>query len=360
MGAVRASAPIRICDNGGWTDTWFARYGNVFNIAVTPSVDVAIEEFPLGVLEDRVTFDVVDYQDRYAFDPATPPGRHPILEAVVDEARLPRDASLAIRVHSGAPPGSSTGTSAAICVALVGALDALTPGRLSPYQVATAAHRIESELMGVQSGVQDQLSAAFGGINYIEISPYPHATLTRLSVTARTWGELDARLLLVYLGRAHASSPVHDLVIAKVQQEPSESARVLDALRRAATEARDAVLAGDLAALGMALRRNNEAQADLHRGLVGSEARTAIDVAAAEGALGWKVNGAGGEGGSISVLVGADPSAPRNLASALRAANPQFRVIPTTLSRNGLHVSSSQGDPNRDPPAPVGGSAASS
>ena len=31
---VNSVAPIRICDNGGWTDTWFAKYGKIFNIAV--------------------------------------------------------------------------------------------------------------------------------------------------------------------------------------------------------------------------------------------------------------------------------------------------------------------------------------
>ena len=31
---INSVAPMRICDNGGWTDTWFARYGKVFNIAV--------------------------------------------------------------------------------------------------------------------------------------------------------------------------------------------------------------------------------------------------------------------------------------------------------------------------------------
>jgi hypothetical protein len=40
---INSTAPIRICDNGGWTDTWFARHGKVFNIAVRPHVEVQIE-----------------------------------------------------------------------------------------------------------------------------------------------------------------------------------------------------------------------------------------------------------------------------------------------------------------------------
>ena len=33
---ITASAPVRVCDNGGWTDTWFGGPGRVLNIAVSP------------------------------------------------------------------------------------------------------------------------------------------------------------------------------------------------------------------------------------------------------------------------------------------------------------------------------------
>ena len=51
---INAVAPIRICDNGGWTDTWFAGRGRIFNIGVYPYAEVQIEVFPLGALSDRI------------------------------------------------------------------------------------------------------------------------------------------------------------------------------------------------------------------------------------------------------------------------------------------------------------------
>ena len=41
--SVHATAPIRACDLGGWTDTWFAGHGAVLNVAVTPLVEVRID-----------------------------------------------------------------------------------------------------------------------------------------------------------------------------------------------------------------------------------------------------------------------------------------------------------------------------
>ena len=112
---IHATAPIRICDNGGWTDTWFARHGKVFNIAVRPLVAVRLDVFPRGSRDARVVLDALDYGTRYA--PALDSntwGPHPLLEAAFREIRPPDDADIEITIRSDAPAGASTGTSASV------------------------------------------------------------------------------------------------------------------------------------------------------------------------------------------------------------------------------------------------------
>ncbi len=334
---VNATAPIRICDIGGWTDTWFARHGKVFNIGVSPCVEVQVKVHPAGTLPGPVVLDVANYGDRYAFEPGAGPGRHPLLEAAIDEIGLPDDVSVEISIFSETPAGSSTGTSASATVALIGSLDALSPGRLTPHELAMAAHRVETERLGIQSGVQDQVCAAYGGINFIEISSYPHASVAQISVPHTTRWELDRRLALVSLGRAHVSSALHDRVSSRLAREGPDAPPLLE-LRRAAELARDALLEADFGALAQAMTDNTEAQRRLHPGLVCADAESAIEVAASSGALGWKVNGAGGEGGSITVLCGPDAGAKRELGRLLKGADPRFQVIPTRLSLDGLRV----------------------
>ena len=338
---VNAVAPTRVCDIGGWTDTWFAGRGKVLNLAVHPSVEVQLEVHPREGSAGQVVLDVEDAGDRYAFSPSPSsgealPGRHPLLEAAVDEVGVPGDVAVRIGIHSDAPMGASTGTSAAVVVALVGALDAVRGRRRSPREVASEAHRIEVERLALQSGVQDQLCSASGGICFIEVDEYPRATVTRLGVPDPFWWELDRRLLLVFLG-PHRSSAVHQRVIAELEAA-EDASTALPALRAMAERARDAVCAGDLPAFGRAMTANTELQADLAPGLVSAEARAVIDVARAHGALGWKVNGAGGEGGSVTVLCGHDRTGKRRLAGALDDVDPRFRGIPISLSRTGLRV----------------------
>jgi D-glycero-alpha-D-manno-heptose-7-phosphate kinase len=337
---VTASAPIRVCDVGGWTDTWFSGRGKVFNIAVSPRVEVRLEVSAFGAAPHRITLDVANFGERYGYEPGRAPRRHPLLEAVIDETELPEDLALEIRVASAVPAGSSTGTSAAVAVALIGALDALTPHPRSPDEVAQAAHRIEVERLGLQSGVQDQLCAAFGDINFIEIDPYPQAARTAVTSRRAFRNELEQRLLLVHLGRAHRSSEVHERVIAHLVRAGGDS-RELEDLRECAVMARDAVLGGDLEGLGRAMTENTDAQRRLHSGLVSARAQAVIDVANGHGASGWKINGAGGEGGSVSILCGPDAERRRHLEHEVLALDVALQIIPTRLSQDGLWVSRS-------------------
>ena len=128
-----------------------------------------------------------------------------------------------------------------------------------------AAQKIETELLQQQCGIQDQIASAYGGINYIEMYEYPHATVSQIRVPDAVWWELESRLALIFLQRI-------------------------------------------------------------------------IDIAREHGACGWKVNGAGGAGGSVPLLCGPDRAAQRALLREIEATEPKYRNIPIYLSRLGLRV----------------------
>ncbi|HZB72396.1 MAG TPA: hypothetical protein VE395_09675 [Acidimicrobiales bacterium] len=320
---VHAVAPTRICDIGGWTDTWFAGHGAVLNIAVTPVVEVRVE----ARAGDGPPVVEVENEGRPVAGP------HPLLEATIDHVGVPDGVVLRVAVRSDAPLGASTGTSAAVVVALIGALDALTPGRRTPSEVAAEAHRVEVDRLGLQSGVQDQLCAAHGGVCAIEVTRYPSARVAPVDLPDGLRRELDRRLLLVFLG-PHRSSAVHERVIAELSAR-DDGATPLPALRALAHRARDAVAAGDLVALGRVMSENTALQADLAPGIVSAGAEAVIDLARSAGALGWKVNGAGGEGGSVTLLCGDGRD---RVAEAVAGLGAPVRLIPVACSPRGLRV----------------------
>ena len=335
---INSVAPIRICDNGGWTDTWFAEYGRVFNIGVYPYAEVQIEVFAYDGHDNRIIIHAENFGEKYEIRPdAAKPDRHPLLEAAIEYMRIPKNIGFQVTIFSGAPAGGSMGTSAAVTVALIGALDCLTPGRMTSHEVALTAQKIETEMLKQQCGIQDQLCSAYGGINYIEMFKYPHASVSQLWVSNSVWWELERRLVLIYLGKSHASSEVHKRVI-KGLENAGPNCRQLEDLRATAPKSRDALYAGDFAALGGAMTENTEAQGRLHPDLISQDAWRIIEIAKAHGAMGWKVNGAGGEGGSVTILCGPLSHVKRAMIKEVEQENRLFKDIPIYLSRHGLRV----------------------
>jgi D-glycero-alpha-D-manno-heptose-7-phosphate kinase len=334
---INSVAPIRVCDNGGWTDTWFAEYGKIFNIAVYPYAEVQMRVFPSSTQKHRIVIHAENYGERYVRHLSDDWDRHPLLEAAIERMGVPDDVSILLSIHSEAPAGASTGTSAAVTVALIGALDRLTPGRLTPHEVAYIAQSIETDMLKQQCGIQDQLSSAYGGISYIEMHHYPYASVSQIQVPNSIWWELERRLVLIFLGKSHHSSHVHENVIRHLE-DAGPTAKQLEALRATAEPSRDAVYAGDFTALGQAMIQNTEAQRNLHPDLVSADAQRVIDIAQAHDAVGWKVNGAGGDGGSLTILCSESSHAKRTMINEIGQESPLFQNIPIYLSRFGLRI----------------------
>lgn len=334
---IHARAPIRMNDIGGWTDTWFAGEGRVLNLAVIPAVEVQVRVFENRRREkQRVVVHAENFQETFRFDPERPsPEPHPLLQFTIASLPFPEDLRLEVSLCSPVPAGISTGTSASVCVALLGALNELRARKYAWAGIAALAHRVETEKLKQQSGIQDQICAAHGGISFIHMRRYPDSVVRKVAVEDRIWHELDRRLCLVYLGRPHRSSSMHEHVIAELESGGPQR-KYLGQLTDIAREAKNNLIAGDFEAYGRAMIRNNECQRALHSRLIAREADLVGELAGRWGAVGWKVNGAGGKGGSMSVLASGDDELRRQMIRKINSLGRGIRVIPVALSRGGL------------------------
>ena len=333
---IKCTAPIRICDLGGWSDTWFSGTGKILNIAVFPPVEVQVTTRRRHARELGVTIHAENYQDSYQISAnARQWSKHPLIEAAFRSFSLPDDLHIEASIFSEAPVGASTGTSAAVSVAVLGALDMVRGGSLTSNEIAAKAHHIETEVLNYQSGIQDQLASAYGGINFIEMNRYPEAAVSPIYLGERTAWELESRLLLIYLGKPHSSSEVHQSVIRRMERSKKYRA-LLEPLRLTAVKGKAALLQGDLTAFGETMITNTQCQQSLHPDLLGERARHVIQVAQRFDVQGWKLNGAGGAGGSVTLLMGPNTRQKHALISAIEEANPEYKNIPIRLAPHGL------------------------
>jgi D-glycero-alpha-D-manno-heptose-7-phosphate kinase len=235
---------------------------------------------------------------------------------------------VSLRVRSSAPPASGLGSSAALGVAAIGALVRYCGGHLLPHEIARESQLLEVENLKLECGVQDQLASAYGGVNFMEVE-YPSARIFPIHLEPSVMCELEDRFVLVYTGKSHFSSGMHEKVIADAEHHRDD----FDALAAAAVAGKEALLAGDYAAFGAAMNDNWAAQKRLHPDITTPEIEALHAAAIRGGALGFKANGAGG-GGTVTIL------ADRNRAHLVSRAAQEMgmTVLPALVDTTGLQV----------------------
>ncbi|MFX1386753.1 MAG: hypothetical protein ACFE9M_06015 [Promethearchaeota archaeon] len=325
---IYSKAPVRICDIGGWTDTWFYPKGAIFSISIDlcshvkilPNLSNKINIFSenLNLRTEIQDFHKIEYD-----------GNLDLLKAVVKRMGIVE--GIDINVKAEAPPGCGTGTSASVAVALIAALAHLSNKKLTQGEIAELAHKLEIDELKLESGVQDQYAAAYGGINFMEID-YPSVKISPLYINDDRCRELESRLILVYLS-SRSSNIMHKAVIDNYKQGDESTLKSLDIIRNCAYEMREAVNSKHLDLIGKIMNKNWEAQKNLHPLMVNPIIKKVEKVSERYGAIGFKLNGAGG-GGSATILAkkGSEYRLKR------RMIEEGFQVLPIKLNFKGVQT----------------------
>ena len=212
---IEASAPCRI-DMGGTLDipTFYYPLRHLspctFNIALALRTRVRLRPFSRG----QVKISSRGFKDAQ-FPADAAPFDHPMGLMFATAAFFNAD-GIHIDIESQSPPRSALGGSSAAAVALVAAFLRLTAdtesgNRLNRRGVALLAYQLEQSTAGVACGFQDQLAAAYGGVNVWDWQTEPDRSVFRRKtvVGKKFHKELERHLLLAYCGNPHESKDIN-------------------------------------------------------------------------------------------------------------------------------------------------------
>ena len=322
---IYSRAPVRICDIGGWTDTWFYPNGAVFNFCVDLYNYVMIKvnnskQIQIHSENLNLTTRIKNYRD-IEYD-----GKLDLLKAVIKKMKI--EGGMDINIRSELPPGCGTGTSASVCVALISALYTYLEEPINPLKLAALAHAVETEELKLQSGVQDQHAAALGGINFMEIN-YPSTKITTINISKKRSFEIENSLILLLFG-SRSSSEMHNAVIENYRKGDKIIEESLAVLKNCAYKMKDAVKK-DLESMGEIMYQNWGAQKRLHPLMTNNLISKAEKIARNYNALGFKCNGAGG-GGSATILANPD----RILSLKNELLKEGYEILPCKLCFDGV------------------------
>ncbi len=332
---VRARAPLRLGLAGGGTD--LAGYSSQHGGAVlNATIDRYAYAFIRGRDDRRVFFEACDLGREEMHDAAPALSDSTLLLHRGVYARMVRDfndgAAMAVSVTTAvdAPMGSGLGSSSALVVALIEAYRTYLDLPLTRYDVAHLAYEIERVDLALAGGRQDQYSAAFGGINFMEFLRAGEVIVNPLRFSDGVVLELESSLAVCFTGQSRASDTIIRQQAEGVTAHTSAVMEAMHQMREDAVGMKAAIQMGDIPAVAALLERSWIAKKRTAPGITNDRIEQLESMARAAGAIGAKVSGAGGGGFMMFVV----PTERRfSLISALNEQGAQ--ASPVKFSERG-------------------------
>lgn len=323
---IISKTPVRISFFGGGTDYpdyYNAHGGCVLSTSINKYIYISV----------KATEGAADFKYRIAYSKleqcqTVDEIQHPVVRAAIKHLQIPY--GLEIHIISDLPARTGIGSSSSFTVGLFHALYALLGKMVSKEQLANDAIYLEQTLLKERVGVQDQLAAAYGSLNYmlfdenrIEVNP--------LLIKKEKKLELESNLMMFYTGISRFASDILEEQVKKTQENKinTELQTIKDMVAKGVT-----ILTGEnenLDEFGRLLHQAWMTKRNLSTAISNGVLDEIYEKAINAGALGGKLLGAGGGGFFVFYV-------PKDQQSAVREALSHLNEIDFSFEHGGTRI----------------------
>ncbi len=287
---IISKTPFRISFFGGGTDYpayYLENGGSVIATAIDKYCYISLRNLPpFFEHKYRIVYSKID--NAKTIDEI----EHPAVRGILQYANC--NEGLEIHHDGDLPARSGLGSSSSFTVGLLNALNSLNKKECNKMDLALEAIELEQNILNEAVGSQDQVSAAFGGLNRINFNKDGSIQVIPLSLDSETIKELDDNLLLFYTGITRFSYPFAQKKINNVSKNLSLLERMTEMVNEG-----EQILSNQNTSLREFGLLMHEGWL-LKRGLANGVSTAAIDEMYQSGidagAVGGKLLGAGGGG----------------------------------------------------------------
>ena len=287
---IISRTPFRVSLFGGGTDfpQWYRKHGGaVIGGAIDKYCYINVRALPpFFEHKHRIVYSNIELVK------AIEEIKHPSVRAVLGEMGITE--GLEIHHDGDLPARSGLGSSSSFTVGLLNALHAYRGHMATKQELARQAIHIEQEVIGESVGSQDQMWAAYGGLNRIDFRTDGSIDVSPLIILPERRAELEGSLMLYFTGFSRIASDIEKDKIATLEQRKAQ----LHTLRAMVDEA--AAILGSpnspLDQLGQLLHEGWMLKRELSKAVSNQKIDDLYEAALSAGALGGKLLGAGGGG----------------------------------------------------------------
>ncbi len=321
---IISRTPFRISFFGGGTDypAWYLKHGGaVLSTTFDKYCYITCRELPpFFGHKYRIAYSLVENAKEVCDI------KHPAVRAVIQEMKLAQ--GLEIHVDADLPARSGLGSSSAFTVGLLNSLYALQGQRVSRDFLAHEAVRIEQEVICESVGSQDQIAAAYGGLNVIHFRQDGGFKVEQVILPADRKQVLNDHLMLFFTGFSRIASEIAKDKISNLGKKVKE----LQQIQRLVGEALDILSRGkDIRLFGELLHTVWTCKQSLSEKVSNVQINAIYETARKAGAIGGKLLGAGG-GGFMLLFV--EPAKQPQVREALKG----FIHVPFQFETTGSQV----------------------
>ena len=321
---IITSTPYRISFFGGGTDypVWFNEHGGaVLATTINRYCHISCRNLPpFFDFKHRIVWSKIELVN--TIDEI----EHP----VVREALRMNGFKAGMEIHHNGdlPARSGLGSSSSFTVGMLHALMMMQGKPVTKKKLALEAIHLEQTILKEHVGIQDQIMAAYGGLNKINIDPSGDFEVSPISISPEKRKSLTENLLLVYTGISRTAS---DVARHKIESIPKKQG-VLHKMREMVDEGANILINGtDLDNFGRLLHESWKLKQSISNAISTNIIEEVYEKAITAGALGGKLLGAGGGGFMIFYI---QPE----LRQAVLDALGDFLVVPFDMENFGTRV----------------------
>lgn len=317
--------PLRISFFGGGTDypLWYREHGgSVLATTIDKCCYITCRYLPpFFDYHTRVSYSRVE---NVSFNDDI---QHPSVRGCLQFLRVEEG----VEVHHVAdlPARTGLGTSSAFTVGLLHGLYALRNEMRDKRSLAADAIHVEQNLLHEAVGSQDQVSAAYGGLNRIDFQQNGAIDVRRMLISQERQKEFEGHLALYFTGFSRIASEVAQ---EQLKMTPHKE-RELRTMLQFVDEAENILTSPtrSIEELGRLLHEAWMVKKSLTNKISNPEIDEIYEAGMSAGALGGKLLGAGG-GGFMLFFV------PPDRREALRERLKKFLCVPFGFSLRGSEV----------------------
>jgi D-glycero-alpha-D-manno-heptose-7-phosphate kinase len=310
---ITSRTPLRVSLFGGGTDypAYFERHRGAV-IGFTINKYIYISALRLG--------SYVDYQFRLSYSKvemvdAASDVQHPVVRVLLDRYNCTQ--AIDFSVQADLPASAGLGSSSAFTVGFINLMSRLQGVPRTKLELAREAIFVEQKLLNEHVGVQDQLHAAFGGINRFDLQNGAPFTMRPLDIRGAELKALTDWMVLVYTGVKRRATEVveqqiQNMTARRIDTDLGHLLDLVDTAQGILERERGDALPRELARL---LHESWLVKKRLSTSVSSEAIDTLYKRCLSLGALGGKLCGAGG-GGFLLMIV--PPERRQSFAEALQ------------------------------------------